>query len=879
MKRELFLIKVVILFCVMTICVLADPPANDDCVNADDAGTLVSGSTVQLTGTTVDATQDCGYNSNSEVWVKFTLAGCMDVTIDFCDDPSIVTEWSYVLYDGCPCDNSTTFDYAEVCGSSSNYSRTWHSMEAGTYYYSILQPHRSPGPYTVNVTGIDCPDAPVNDNCGNAISIGEVTDYSFSTRSATYDGNGTCITSGANVWFVYTASNTFSARISLDGSHYNTMMAVYNGTDCSHLPTRLGCTASDHLDISVVSGQSYLIEIGGVNDAEGYGLLTISEAPVTPANDDCADADDAGTLLDGVTVQLTGDTDGATTDCMNHHDPEVWISFTLSSCMNVTIDFCDDANTVSNPSMNLFGECPCADMVFYNSQVNCPHGSNLSTSWNNLAAGDYYYPIFSNGNPYTVNITGVNCTPPIGACCMNGGMTCTGDTEEDYCVNTLRGTWMGEGSTCGDYDEHSGWSGCQTPELGACCINGGMNCTESTTEDYCVNTLRGTWMEDGSTCGTYDHETGWSGCSVQPELGACCMNGGMTCTGDIEEDYCVNTLRGTWMGEGSTCGDYDEHSGWSGCQTPELGACCMNGGMTCTGDTEEDYCVNTLRGTWMGEGSTCGDYDEHSGWSGCQTPELGACCMNGGMTCTGDTEEDYCVNTLRGTWMGEGSTCGDYDEHSGWSGCQTPELGACCMNGGMTCTGDTEEDYCVNTLRGTWMGEGSTCGDYDEHSGWSGCQTPELGACCINGGMNCNESTTEDYCVNTLRGTWMEDGSTCGTYDHETGWSGCSVTTTYEYLPGDANMAAGSWPPNVIGADVTYLVNYFRAIAAPCLVGGFYNSADANGDCSVIGADVTYLVQYFRGANELHYCPDYEPTWQNSGDLPAEAPDGWPNCE
>ncbi len=107
----------------------------------------------------------------------------------------------------------------------------------------------------------------------------------------------------------------------------------------------------------------------------------------------------------------------------------------------------------------------------------------------------------------------------------------------------------------------------------------------------------------------------------------------------------------------------------------------------------------------------------------------------------------------------------------------------------------------------------------------------------------------------------------------------------YEYLPGDANMAAGAWPPNVIGADVTYLVNYFRAIASPCLLGGYYASGDANGDCLVIGADVTYLVQYFRGANTIKYCgddvgeDDYTPAWLNTGELPPSAPAGWPNCE
>jgi fibronectin type 3 domain-containing protein len=101
----------------------------------------------------------------------------------------------------------------------------------------------------------------------------------------------------------------------------------------------------------------------------------------------------------------------------------------------------------------------------------------------------------------------------------------------------------------------------------------------------------------------------------------------------------------------------------------------------------------------------------------------------------------------------------------------------------------------------------------------------------------------------------------------------------YAYLPGDANMINGQWPPTIIGGDVTYLVGYFRGINGPCLVGGFYNSADANADCRIIGSDVTRLVSYFRGISTIDYCADYPPMWLISEDCPTEAPAGWPNCE
>ena len=105
--------------------------------------------------------------------------------------------------------------------------------------------------------------------------------------------------------------------------------------------------------------------------------------------------------------------------------------------------------------------------------------------------------------------------------------------------------------------------------------------------------------------------------------------------------------------------------------------------------------------------------------------------------------------------------------------------------------------------------------------------------------------------------------------------------TGFEYVPGDANMYNGAWPPAVIGSDVTYLVNYFRGLTInpPCNLSGFYAAADVNGSCSVIGSDVTRFVSYFRGSATLDFCPDFNPAWLTAGDCPEEAPAGWPNCE
>ena len=108
-----------------------------------------------------------------------------------------------------------------------------------------------------------------------------------------------------------------------------------------------------------------------------------------------------------------------------------------------------------------------------------------------------------------------------------------------------------------------------------------------------------------------------------------------------------------------------------------------------------------------------------------------------------------------------------------------------------------------------------------------------------------------------------------------------SLPSGYAYIPGDANMVAGTWPPAVIGSDVTFLVNYFRGAptSLACFLDGFYAAADANGDCRVIGGDVTKLVSYFRGMTTMEHCQDYPPLWLTPAECPEDPPPGWPNCE
>ena len=155
-----------------------------------------------------------------------------------------------------------------------------------------------------------------------------------------------------------------------------------------------------------------------------------------------------------------------------------------------------------------------------------------------------------------------------------------------------------------------------------------------------------------------------------------------------------------------------------------------------------------------------------------------------------------------------------------------------------------------------------------------------IGACCVE--AVCVATNSEAECA-ALTGEWFI-GESCPEFE-------CPALC-YEYLPGDVNMSVGLWPPAATGPDVTYLVNYFRSAptSVACKfdgdIGLFWASADANGDCNIIGSDVTKMINVFRQIGSMKYCGDqetdpgnYEPCWPTVQSPWPPKPDGWPNCE
>jgi hypothetical protein len=323
------------------------------------------------------------------------------ITVDVFLDPG-TTNWSGILIDdNCPPDETGCIQYSTIgTGAHGVYDLT---LEPGTYYVMVDTwpfPDCIPS-FTLTIRSVE--DRMENDAWEDCLAVGDVDDLPFSTKEATPDGPGGCLTS-PTLWYCYTATCTGRATISLCGSSYNTKLGVWDGTDPYYDPM-LGCNDSE-LKIDVVLGNTYLVGVGGWGDHTGDGILNISCLD----NDDCENVTPV-TLTDGVPVTFTGDNSTATHECDLFGGAHTWHAFTLDTTMNVTLDYCTTDPAFGNCWLNLALGCPCSSITGsgeYNYD-DCSDG-NITITWDALGTGTYYYPVLLDTGvaegPYTLHVVG-----------------------------------------------------------------------------------------------------------------------------------------------------------------------------------------------------------------------------------------------------------------------------------------------------------------------------------------------------------------------------------------------------------------------------------------------------------------------------------------
>lgn len=231
---------------------------------------------------------------------------------------------------------------------------------------------------------------PANDECANAIAVGTVTDFAFSSIDATTGlpyhptdcTGGTADSLYNDIWYLYTADFTGMAEFSTCGSaDFDTNIAAYAaGAACPPDASDLlacnedagGCAGfTSKIIFDVVSGESYLLRIGGWGSSspgeEGSGTFTISEfiPSGAPENDDCANAIAISSVTDFgfTTVEATTDGPHHPDDCVGGTSDslfnDVWYLYTADFTGTAEFTTCGTANFDTNlAAYSPSAQCP-----------------------------------------------------------------------------------------------------------------------------------------------------------------------------------------------------------------------------------------------------------------------------------------------------------------------------------------------------------------------------------------------------------------------------------------------------------------------------------------------------------------------------------------
>ena len=308
-------------------------PSNNDCINAQSVGN-VTNLPFNTRCATFDGSGHC--TSSPNLWYLYRAAGTGEITIKLEGLDHFDSKLGVYLGSNCYPRSTDMVACNDDFGNSVDSQVTFNA-NAGNYYLIEVGGYNEDtvGSGLMTITPASPPPSN-NDNCANAQAISDAKNLAFDTRGKTFDGPGLCMTS-PNIWYCYTASCTGNATVSLLGSSYDTMLAVYNKCDPNPTTSRMIACNDDfppghqsQITFTATAGSKYLIEVGGYGSATGQGILNVSCQPTTPppaGNNNCANAQATGEVKD-----LAFDTRSKTFDgpglCMT--SPNIWFVYTPS---------------------------------------------------------------------------------------------------------------------------------------------------------------------------------------------------------------------------------------------------------------------------------------------------------------------------------------------------------------------------------------------------------------------------------------------------------------------------------------------------------------------------------------------------------------------
>jgi hypothetical protein len=405
---------------------------SDDCANAPVIGE-VTDMAFDTRGTTSDGST--WYVDGSNIWYRYIPSCTGEATVSLVGSDF---DTNLAIYNGVSCYPGP----GDLIESNDNYNLRLQSQITFTaiagYEYLIeiggQDSAQEEGILNITCGGQTGPTPPSpwppspwppgpsvsNDDYSDAHSVGDVSALSFDTGNATFDGPGLCMTS-ANVWYCYTASCTGNVIVSLLGSSYDTMLAVYDR--CSYPASNkliecnddaIGGTHSQ-ITFAAVAGHQYLIEVGGYGSETGEGVLSIScggQPSPWPhpkaSNDDCQDARSLGdvTGLDFDTSEATFDGQGL---CMT--GPNLWYCYTASCTGEITVSLSgSDYDTM----LALYDGCSC--YLTSHDLIDCDDDSGSGTTseitFAAIAGRQYLIEVGGYGSETGQGVLSIRCYGP-----------------------------------------------------------------------------------------------------------------------------------------------------------------------------------------------------------------------------------------------------------------------------------------------------------------------------------------------------------------------------------------------------------------------------------------------------------------------------------
>lgn len=278
-----------------------------------------------------------------------------------------------------------------------------------------------------------------NDECATAIPVTVTSECSGSL--ATYDAtaatqsldpilcNGFTSPEARDLWFSFVATSPIT-NVQVEGTlSFDAVLEGFAGS-CGDLQS-LGCAdatfppaepenTTETLTLATQVGSTYYVRVYSYWSPEPTDFaftLCIFAVTNAAANDVCTAVTPVSIAAGGNTT-FTGDNTNAY-DTEGLGLPTVWHAFTITECLDVTIDLCGTTPAFLNWAQVLFPSCPAGEELIAASaddQTTCVDG-NTTLFFNSLPAGTYYYPVIKDTTAellaegaYTVHVSAAEIT-------------------------------------------------------------------------------------------------------------------------------------------------------------------------------------------------------------------------------------------------------------------------------------------------------------------------------------------------------------------------------------------------------------------------------------------------------------------------------------